>query len=75
MPTSGSVVSFHQGLPLYSDQASLYNAINYGIACNTAGGSHHANYDGGAGYCVFNDRSKILVFEFKYSQTSGEIWR
>ena len=30
-------------------------AINYGLACNTAGGSHHANYDGGAGYCVFND--------------------
>ena len=30
-------------------------ALNYGIACNTAGGSHHANYDGGAGYCVFND--------------------
>ena len=30
-------------------------AIKYGLACNTAGGSHHANYDGGAGYCVFND--------------------
>ena len=30
-------------------------AINYGIACNTAGGSHHANFDSGAGYCVFND--------------------
>ena len=30
-------------------------AINYGISCNTAGGSHHASYDGGAGYCVFND--------------------
>ena len=30
-------------------------ALNYGVACNTAGGSHHANYDGGAGYCVFND--------------------
>ena len=30
-------------------------AINYGIACNTADGSHHANYNGGAGYCVFND--------------------
>ena len=30
-------------------------AINNGIACNTAGGSHHANFDGGAGYCVFND--------------------
>jgi len=30
-------------------------AINYGLACNTAGGSHHANFNGGAGYCVFND--------------------
>jgi len=30
-------------------------AINYGLACNTAGGSHHANFHGGAGYCVFND--------------------
>ena len=30
-------------------------AINFGLACNTAGGSHHANFDGGAGYCVFND--------------------
>ena len=30
-------------------------AIHYGLACNTAGGSHHANFDGGAGYCVFND--------------------
>jgi len=30
-------------------------AIQNGVACNTAGGSHHANFDGGAGYCVFND--------------------
>ena len=30
-------------------------SIKYGVACNTAGGSHHANFDGGAGYCVFND--------------------
>ena len=30
-------------------------AINYGLACNTAGGSHHANFNSGAGYCVFND--------------------
>jgi len=30
-------------------------AINSGLACNTAGGSHHANFEGGAGYCVFND--------------------
>jgi acetoin utilization deacetylase AcuC-like enzyme len=30
-------------------------ALKYRIASNTAGGSHHANFDGGAGYCVFND--------------------
>ena len=30
-------------------------AINYGLACSTAGRSHHANFEGGAGYCVFND--------------------
>ena len=30
-------------------------ALNHGVACNTAGGSHHANYNEGAGYCVFND--------------------
>ena len=30
-------------------------AIHCGIACNTAGGSHHANFFGGSGYCVFND--------------------
>jgi acetoin utilization deacetylase AcuC-like enzyme len=30
-------------------------ALKHGIACNTAGGSHHADRDGGAGFCVFND--------------------
>ncbi len=30
-------------------------ALEHGIACNTAGGSHHAHSDHGAGYCVFND--------------------
>lgn len=30
-------------------------ALEHGIACNTAGGSHHAAADGGAGFCVFND--------------------
>jgi len=27
----------------------------HGYAANAAGGSHHALYDSGAGYCVFND--------------------
>jgi acetoin utilization deacetylase AcuC-like enzyme len=30
-------------------------ALERGIACNTAGGSHHADADSGAGFCVFND--------------------
>ena len=30
-------------------------ALEHGIACNTAGGSHHAGRAHGAGFCVFND--------------------
>ena len=30
-------------------------ALESKLACNTAGGSHHATFDCGAGYCVFND--------------------
>lgn len=30
-------------------------AIDHGYAANSAGGSHHALADTGAGYCVFND--------------------
>ena len=59
-------------------------AINFGLACNTAGGSHHANYDGGAGYCVFNDvavaakyllsrglANKILIVDLDVHQGNG----
>jgi len=30
-------------------------ALDHGLACNTAGGSHHAFATHGAGFCVFND--------------------
>src|SRR5207253_9923718 len=30
-------------------------ALAHGYAANSAGGSHHARADTGAGYCVFND--------------------
>ena len=59
-------------------------AINYGIACNTAGGSHHANFNEGAGYCVFNDvavaaeylldrglAGKILIVDLDVHQGNG----
>ncbi len=59
-------------------------AINYGISCNTAGGSHHASYNAGAGYCVFNDvavaahyllnrglANKILILDLDVHQGNG----
>jgi acetoin utilization deacetylase AcuC-like enzyme len=30
-------------------------ALEHGLACNSAGGSHHAMVGHGAGFCVFND--------------------
>ena len=30
-------------------------ALRHGLACNTAGGSHHAGRAHGAGFCTFND--------------------
>ena len=30
-------------------------ALAHGIACNTAGGTHHAHAAFGSGYCIFND--------------------
>ncbi|PZQ58985.1 MAG: histone deacetylase [Sphingomonas taxi] len=36
-------------------------ALKHGYAANTAGGSHHALADTGAGYCVFNDLAVAAV--------------
>ncbi len=30
-------------------------ALNFGLACNTAGGTHHAFPNYGSGFCIFND--------------------
>ena len=30
-------------------------ALEHGLACSTAGGTHHAFHDFGSGYCIFND--------------------
>ena len=58
-------------------------AIESKIACNTAGGSHHATYDTGGGYCVFNDVAvaanlknkghvkKILILDLDVHQGNG----
>ena len=36
-------------------------ALEHGFAANTAGGSHHALAETGAGYCVFNDLALAAV--------------
>ncbi len=41
-------------------------ALEHGVACNTAGGSHHAFAGFGAGFCVFNDvavAARVLAAE------------
>ncbi|MEZ5859823.1 MAG: histone deacetylase [Geminicoccaceae bacterium] len=41
-------------------------ALAHGLACNTAGGSHHAFAGFGAGFCVFNDvavAARVLLAE------------
>ncbi len=41
-------------------------ALEHGVACNTAGGSHHAFAGFGAGFCVFNDvavAARLLLAE------------
>lgn len=41
--------------------AAALAALERGFAFNNAGGSHHALYDSGAGYCVFNDLAVAAV--------------
>lgn len=59
-------------------------ALERGLACNTAGGSHHAAREGGAGFSVFNDVAvaasvliadgevgRVLVFDCDVHQGDG----
>ncbi len=59
-------------------------ALQYQLACNTAGGSHHAFAGAGNGYCVFNDVAvaahsllaqklvrRILIYDLDVHQGDG----
>src|SRR3989344_5017136 len=37
-------------------------ALEHGLACHLAGGTHHAHYDYPAGFCIFNDLAAISRF-------------
>lgn len=59
-------------------------ALQQGVACNTAGGTHHAFPDYGSGFCIFNDlaiaarvlqqlglATKILIVDLDVHQGDG----
>lgn len=59
-------------------------ALKHGIACHLAGGTHHAHYDFGSGFCVFNDLAvaarallaagavqRLLIFDCDVHQGDG----
>lgn len=47
-------------------------ALDHGLAANTAGGSHHADRHGGAGFCVFNDVA-VAAFDLLATQRTRRI--
>jgi acetoin utilization deacetylase AcuC-like enzyme len=46
-------------------------ALAHGLACNTAGGGHHARREHGAGFCVFND----VAIAIRVLQQEGALQR
>ncbi|WP_416427029.1 histone deacetylase [Pseudomonas sp. App30] len=59
-------------------------ALQHGLACHLAGGTHHAHYDHPAGFCIFNDLaiishallgsgrvSRVLIFDCDVHQGDG----
>ena len=62
-------------------------ALQTGLACNTAGGTHHAFPGYGSGFCIFNDlaiaarllqqqglANKILIVDLDVHQGDGTAW-
>lgn len=77
-------VSHRSRLSCGGTVATARLALRYGIACNMAGGSHHARPGGGAGFCTLNDVGvaalellsagdvrKILVVDLDVHQGDG----
>ena len=62
-------------------------ALTHGLACNTAGGTHHAFPSYGSGFCIFNDIAiaarvlqqqgkvqRILIVDLDVHQGDGTAW-
>jgi acetoin utilization deacetylase AcuC-like enzyme len=64
--------------------ATAQLALEHGIACHLAGGTHHAHYDFGSGFCLLNDLAyaalsliasgavaRVLIFDCDVHQGDG----
>jgi len=48
-------------------KGALY-ALEYGVAFNTAGGTHHAGFDFGEGFCLLNDQAIAAAYLVKHNK-------
>jgi|SRR5690606_6747727 len=82
-PLSAELVEREQRIAEGTRQAALY-ALENACAFNIAGGTHHAGYDWGEGFCILNDQaiaatylvndkglSKILIVDLDVHQGNG----
>ena len=73
-------------LALNGTFTTALKALEEGVACHAAGGTHHAHYSNGLGYCVFNDLAftalnliehglvkKVLILDLDVHQGDGTI--
>ena len=73
-------------LALNGTYTTALKALDEGVACHAAGGTHHAHYSKGLGFCVFNDLAftalnliehgsakKILILDLDVHQGDGTI--
>lgn len=47
-------------------------ALEHGLACHLAGGTHHAHYDHASGFCIFNDLA-IMALSLLESGRAGRV--
>lgn len=53
-------------LALNGTYTTALKALNIGVACHAAGGTHHAHYSYGSGFCVFNDLAFTAINMIEY---------
>ena len=73
-------------LALNGTYTTALKALDEGVACHAAGGTHHAHHSNGLGFCVFNDLAfialnliehgsakKVLILDLDVHQGDGTI--